>query len=428
MNTAAVVLLGCPKNRVDAETLLASLGTAGYTLTPDPADADIVVVTTCAFLRSAVRESETAIRRALALRRRRPGLRVVVAGCLVQRYGRTLQRRFPDVELAVGLDYLTEVPRLLRLRAAYACTTLPTASRPAPRLPTTPRHYAYLKIADGCDNRCSYCLLPDIRGRFRSRRAPDIIGEARALARAGAKELILVAQDTTAYGRDLYRRAALPRLLERLAGVPGVEWLRLMYTHPARYGPALLRELEHNPRLCRYVDVPIQHADDTVLHRMNRHHTRADIERLIARLRAIDGIRLRTTVMVGFPGETEKEFAELLRFLRAAEFDRLGAFEFSAEPGTPAATLRPRVPAALRAERLAAVMELQAAISRRRLRRLRGETLRVLADAPDTARTEWDAPEVDGVVRITGKPLLPGEFARVRITGSDEHDLTGRLA
>lgn len=424
---AAVVLLGCPKNRVDAEELLGALGRAGYAITVEPDRAEVVVVMTCAFLRSAVRESEAAIRRALAARRRNPGLRVVIAGCLVQRAGRSLLARFPGVELAAGIDYLAEIPRLLRLRAGYASSELPTRIAAGPRLVSTPAHYAYLKIADGCDNHCSYCLLPGIRGRFRSRPVPELLKEAARLARSGARELILVAQDTTAYGRDIYRRPALPRLLARLARIRGLGRLRLMYAHPARLTEPLVREFERNPRLCRYLDLPIQHVSDRVLARMNRGYGRADLERLVARLRAIDGMRLRTTVMVGFPGETETDFAELLDFLGRAEFDRLGAYAFSAEPGTRAAGLRPRVPVAVRQERLDRLMKLQAGISRRRLRRLRGRVLRVLADEPDTGRTEWDAPEVDGVVRFRGGSATPGKYVNVLVTGSDTHDLIGQV-
>ncbi|MFO7675832.1 MAG: 30S ribosomal protein S12 methylthiotransferase RimO [bacterium] len=424
---AAVILLGCPKNRVDAESTLASLGRAGYALTADLAAADVAVVTTCAFLRSAVRESEAAIRRALAARRRNPALRVVVAGCLVQRYGRRLHRRFPEVELLAGVDYLAEIPRLLKVRAGYACSESPSGTGSPDRLISTPRHYAYLRVADGCDNRCSYCLIPDIRGRFRSRRLPDIAAEAGRLARAGARELILVAQDTTAYGRDTMHRLVLPRLIDRLAALPGVAWLRLMYAHPVRFTDELVARFSTASRLCRYVDLPVQHAADRVLAAMNRGYSRADLERLIARLRAVPGMRLRTTVIVGFPGETDAEFRELLDFLRAVEFDRLGAYAYSAEAGTPAARLRPRVPAPVLRERLERVIALQSAISRRRLRALRGRTVTIIADMPDIGRTEWDAPEVDGVVRLSGPPATPGQFHRVLVTGSDDHDLHGRV-
>lgn len=423
---AAVVLLGCPRNRVDAEALLGAFGLAGYAITTQPALADVVVITTCAFLSSAVAESAAAIRRALAARLVNPGLRVVIAGCMVQRYGRSVLRKFPGVELAAGVDYLTDIPRLLRLRTSYASSEVPTRVLSRPRLLSTPAHYAYLKIADGCSNRCSYCLIPGIRGPLRSRSVPDLVEEAGRLVASGVRELVLVAEDTTSYGVDRYKHAGLVRLLRRLAGVRGLDWLRLMYAHPSRFTPALMREFDRNPRLCRYVDLPIQHVNDRVLARMNRGYRRVDLERLMDRLKAA-GVHVRTTVIVGFPGETDAEFSELLDFLAAMKFERLGAYAFSAETGTRAATLRPQVPKRVRQERLTAVMKLQARISRYRLRQLHGKILRVLAERPGLGRTEWDAPDIDGVVRFRGGTAVPGRFVDVRVTGSGTHDLTGRI-
>lgn len=427
MPRAAVVLLGCPKNQVDAERLLGSLGVAGWTLTDHLPSADLVVVTTCAFLGSAVRESESEIRRALALKRRRPGTRVAVAGCLVQREGRQLARRFPGVDLFCGIDRMADLPALLHSGTRFTCGRPAALEDPrAPRLLGAPGHYAFLRIGDGCDNRCSYCLIPRIRGRLRSRPMPDILCEAEALGRAGARELILIAQDTTTWGADRYSRPSLSRLLRRLAGIPGIEWLRLMYAHPAGVTESLCREFERNPKLCRYLDLPVQHCSDRVLEAMNRGHDRAHLDNVIARLRRIPGLCLRTTVITGFPGETDAEFDELLGFLGDARFERLGAYAFSPEPGTRAARLPGRLPTERCEERRARVLELQRGISRERLRGLRGRELTVLLDTPTTGRTEWDAPEVDGVVKFDRPAGRLGEFVRCRVTGSTDHDLRAR--
>ncbi len=415
-----LLALGCPKNLVDSEQLLGAMVQAGYAVTTRRADADVIVVTTCAFLGTAVEESEREIRTVLA--GRRPGQRVVVCGCLVARYGARLRRHLPGVDHFLGLSDMFRLPAVLA--TSDTCQLPSDISRPA-RLLSTPRHYAYLKIADGCDNRCSYCLIPSIRGRRRSRPVASIVTEAQGLARQGVKELILVAQDTTAYGLDTGARPALPRLLRALAAIRGIRWLRLMYTHPAHVGRGVLREFETNARLCRYIDLPIQHASSRLLTLMRRHYNRPYLEQLIRRIRRIPGMHIRTTVIVGFPGETDAEFAELLEFVRQAQFDRLGAYAFSPEPGTPAARMPDQVSAAVKQQRLAQLMRLQARISRERLSLLLGRRVLVLADSPDTGRTQWDAPEVDGVVRLT-RPVRPGTLVRCRVLRSTTHDLLAR--
>ncbi len=427
--SAAVILLGCPKNQVDTEVALGSLARAGWRIVTDPARADLIVITTCAFLGSAVRESEAVIERTLRLKRARADLKVAVGGCLVQRFGEELARRFPEVDLWVGIDALADIPRLLRLRARSFYCAEPRAVAPAgaARLLSTPRHFAYLKIADGCDNRCSYCLIPSIRGRLRSRPAEAILEEARGLARLGARELVLVAQDTTAWGSDRAGRPGLADLLCRLGRIRGIGWLRLMYAHPAHVDDRLLDEFRANPKLCRYLDLPVQHVADRILKKMNRRCTRRDIERVLERARAVDGMRLRTTVIVGFPGETDREFEELLGFVRAARFDRLSAYAYSAEPGTAAAALPGQVPARVKRERLAELMRAQARISRANLRRLVGSELTALVDQPGIGRTEWDAPEVDGTVRLEGRPARAGAFVRCRVTRSSTHDLAAAV-
>ncbi len=442
----ALLALGCPKNLVDSERLLAAMALAGYRPCTDPAAADVTVITTCAFLESAVRESEAAIREILTIKRHRaarchceersdaaiflrPAMKVVVAGCLVQRFGPRIRRRLPGVDLFVGIDQLTDIPRLLKQNTRYNATFPPAAlaTSRSPRLLCTPGHFAYLKIADGCDNRCAYCLIPAIRGRLRSRSVPDLVSEAEALARIGVRELIVIAQDTTAYGAGRYKRPALARLLRKLGTIRGIDWLRLMYTHPAHITEDVIREFASNPSLCRYIDLPIQHVSDRILRRMGRGYGRTRVEQLLESLRAIPDMHIRTTVLVGFPGETEQEFEELLCFIRQARFNRLGAYAFSAEPGTRAHRMPDQIPAAVRQSRLRELMRVQAGLSRRNLHKLAGQELRVLMDTPTTGRTEWDAPEIDGVVKLRNGKTRVGDFVQVQVTRTGTHDIHARL-
>ncbi|HTW90450.1 MAG TPA: 30S ribosomal protein S12 methylthiotransferase RimO [bacterium] len=479
---ACLVFLGCPKNQVDSEHVLGSLTEAGYSLTTDPHAADLIVITTCAFLQSAVRESEAAIREALKHKQESPGKRIVVAGCIVERYGKSLKHKFPAVDLWVPLSDMSRIPQLLaNRRSPIAIRRPPFASRPgrsaictrppglsfiphpssSPRVLSTPSHFAYLKIADGCDNRCSYCMIPDIRGPFHSRPMRDIVAEARDLARAGVKELILVAQDTTLYGTDLGGGSLLAQLLAELGKLDGIRWLRLMYTHPAHLTEDVIDEFASNPKLCRYIDLPIQHVADHLLAKMNRRYTREDVELLLESLRAIPDIHIRTTIIVGLPGETEAGFNELLAFVRAARFDRLSCYAYSPEPGTKATRLSGQVSPAVKKERVRRLMLAQAAISRANLKQLVGRKLTVLVDSPDAengdctapsqtqalggtvpdfppaknyhrrqvavGRTEWDAPEIDGVVRLSGRKVRPGSFVQALVTSSSTHDLTARV-
>ncbi len=495
--SACLVFLGCPKNQVDSEHVLGSLTEVGYSLTTEPRSADLIVITTCAFLQSAVRESEAAIEEALTHKQRSPDKKVVVAGCLVERYGKDLKRKFPAVDLWVRL---ADMPRIAKLPASSSKLQAPSSGKSeicnlksatcnhTSRVLSTPPHFAYLKIADGCDNRCSYCMIPDIRGPFRSRPLGDIAAEAKDLASIGVKELILVAQDTTLYGTDFRTgvhhkdtktpRAGNPKpllsascsscfrgsisapgsppqlatLLEELGKVDGIRWLRLMYTHPAHITEDVIDQFASNPKLCRYIDLPIQHIADHLLDRMNRHYTRKDVELLLHDLHAIPDLHVRTTIIVGLPGEAKRDFDELLAFVRAARFDRLSCYAYSPEPGTRAARLPGQVSPAVKKERVRRLMLAQAAVSRANLKKLIGRKLTVLVDAltadteshhrdtkaqrgyekktaPDAAiaRTEWDAPEIDGVVKLTGRRTTPGRFVTALVTGSSTHDLTARV-
>ena len=429
--------LGCPKNLVDSEIILADLVRLGFVVRGSIEDADVAVLNTCSFLESARTEAEDWVRQAVRLKRAGRLKAVVVAGCLPAIAGRELLARFPEVDVIAG-------PRD-RLRVAKACADLVRfpARRKAflsgsdalvravhPRAVSTGRHTAYLKLSEGCDNNCSYCLIPRIRGRLVSREMGSVLREAELLAGDGVRELCLVAQDTTAYGMDLYGRPALAELLRRLETVEGAVWVRLLYTHPARWTDELTEVLRDGPNLCKYADVPIQHVSDKMLSLMRRRVTK---KKLVGRLKKIrgevPGVSLRTTVMVGFPGEGEGEFSELMEFLEEFRFDHLGAFSYSCEPGTRAAALAGQVGRGVKEERLRRVMELQKEISRARNASRTGERATVLMDAVDaggargTGRTEGQAPDVDGVVQVTGKGLREGQFCEVTIVGSAEYDL-----
>ncbi len=403
---AAVKALGCPKNRVDSEHLLGALLDAGYELTENLPEADLIVLTTCAFLSSAVQETEDAIKNLLRLKENNPSLKLFVAGCLVERYGRGLKKRFPGVDRWLTLK---EMSRFF--------------ARTSARLISTPSHYAYLKIADGCENRCSYCLIPDIRGKFRSRPIEEVVAEAEALAGAGVKELILIAQDTTLYGKDIYGSPALAQLLSKLEPVKGLRWIRLLYTHPAHLKEDVIEQFGSNSKLCRYIDLPIQHISDRILALMNRRYTRRDVEKLLGRLRTVPEMRVRTTVITGFPGETEAEFEELLQFVKQAQFDRLSGYVFSPEPGTRAFAMANQVDKETARLRLRRIMRTQARISRARLKSMVGQNTVVLMDFLNEGRTEWDAPEIDGVVRLRGDKVFPGEFINAKIVASSTYDL-----
>jgi ribosomal protein S12 methylthiotransferase len=311
---------------------------------------------------------------------------------------------------------------------------------------STPRHFAYLKIADGCDNRCSYCMIPDIRGPFRSRPLRDILAETTDLARAGVKELILVAQDTTLYGTDsrtgtshkdtktqspiqvgFQGEPKLAALLKELGEINGIRWLRLMYTHPAHITEDVIDQFSSNPKLCRYIDLPIQHVADHLLEKMNRHYSRQDVELLLESLRAIPDMHIRTTIIVGLPGETRRDFDELLAFIRSARFDRLSCYAYSPEPRTRAALLPGQVSPAVKKERVRRLMLAQAAISRTNLRKLVGHRLTLLIDSPGIGRTQWDSPEIDGMVKLSGRKAVPGRLVTALVTGSSTHDLTARV-
>jgi ribosomal protein S12 methylthiotransferase len=426
-----VVSLGCPKNLVDSEHILGVLGRSGWRIAATPELADVVVVNTCGFLQSAVKEAYGVIRGILDSRL--PNQCIVVAGCLVQRQLAALQQMFPQVEHFIGIDDIPRLPAILGRPGKTAGRPLraPTGLCRAglPRLVSTPGHYAFLRIADGCDNCCAYCLIPSIRGRLRSRSLHDILREARMLAANQVRELILIAQDTTAYGLDIVGRSLLAPLLRRLARVEGIEWLRVLYTHPAHFTPDLLDELAASDKVVKYIDLPLQHISDRLLQCMNRRSLRSDVEFLLGRLRSIPGMAIRTTFITGLPGETRAEFAELLEFVHQGHFAHVGCFAYSPEPGTRAARMPGPVAPATREARARELMAAQRRISLARNRALVGRTAEVRIDRFDSGRNEYlgrtyaDAPEIDNTAHVRGDRLIVGSVVSASVIRAGAYDI-----
>ncbi len=429
------VSMGCAKNSVDSETLMGRLAFEGHAVVEEPEEARVGIINTCAFIQDAVKENIDAILDLELLKERGVLERIVVVGCIVNRYEAELRRELGSVDLFARaedwdsvVDYLAGLERPER-GPAPSCGRL--------RLPGTPAWTRYLKVGEGCDTFCSYCSIPLIRGRLRSLPVERLVEEARALCAEGARELCLVGQDLTAYGRDLYGEPATLRLLRELdAALPEGTWVRLLYLHPDRLTPEFVDFLMDSGKILRYLDVPIQHIDDAILARMNRSPASAHIREIFRHIRRKDPLfALRTTVMTGFPGETEAQFRKVLDFLEEAEIDRVGAFVYSPEEGTRAASFSDPVPREVAEERYARLMELQAEISLERSALFVGRELDVLVEEVDEEAGEaWgrsyrDAPEVDGLVGISGAgDAVPGTFVRVRVTDGTEHDLFGCLA
>ena len=427
-NRINVVTLGCSKNVVDSEHVMAQLEAAGYEVVFDSNDNDAatVVINTCGFIGDAKEESINTILQFVQAKSEGLIDRLFVIGCLSERYADELRAEIPEVDDYFGArDFRGIVERL----AGAWRPELATA-----RHLTTPAHYAYLKISEGCNWRCAYCAIPLIRGGHVSVPMEQVVREAEELARGGVKELIVVAQDTTFYGVDLYGERKLAELLRRLAAIDGVEWIRLHYTYPTGFPQEVIDEMRDEPKVCRYIDIPLQHIADTQLSAMRRGITKERTIALLDRLRReVPGIAIRTTLMVGFPGETEADFAELEEFVREQRFDRLGVFPYSAEEGTPSAEMADDVPEEVKQARVERIMKLQQEISLQNNLRRVGETYRVIVDRREgdfyVARTEFDSPEVDEEILISaaGGTLHPGEFRTVRITDAEEYDLYGEL-
>jgi ribosomal protein S12 methylthiotransferase len=439
--TYAFVSLGCPKNLVDSERMLGKLCQDGYALVPDADGADVVVVNTCGFIEPARQESLGVIREMLELKKKGRVGAVVVAGCLAERKKEELLQEVPEVDHIVGVFGREQIGEVVD-RALAQRLEQRSLFRPAPvraledtaRLRITPRHYAYLKISEGCDRLCTFCAIPGMRGKHVTKPIEEVLREARELVADGVRELILVAQDTTYYGMDLYGRVRLAELLRELDTLDGLDWIRVLYAYPINFTEELIDTLAGADRIVPYLDLPLQHINDRVLRRMQRRVNRAATEQLLSRLReAIPGLTLRTTFIVGFPGETEAEFEELLAFVRATRFERAGVFPYSYEPGTPAARLDGHLPEEVKVERRGRLMEAQQLVAFDWSRQQLGKEIEVIIDGPDPevpnhhlARGHADAPDIDGLVRVKGKGLHPGDLVRVKVTGADGYDLVAR--
>ncbi len=468
-----MVSLGCPKNLVDSELMLGDLARHHYEITADPAEAEVLIVNTCGFIDSARRESVDTILEMAEYKKKGSCRRLLVTGCLVQGYAEQLRAELPEVDAFLGSADYPGIARVVRgllgrkeieeplLKVGNPAWLYDSAS---PRLLSTPPHMAYLKVAEGCDHACTFCAIPKLRGRMRSRPVEDILAEARSLAGRGVREINVISQDTSEYGRDLYGRPRLDALLEALDTVQGPRWIRLHYLYPAFLNDRVLAALARGRRLAKYVDLPLQHADDAMLKAMRRPGGyRANLE-LLERLRdRVPGAALRSSFIVGFPGETEERFETLLKFIRESQLDRVGVFAYSQEALTPSGSLPDQIPERVKESRRRRAMAVAAEVSARRLKGRVGETLEVMAERPSrdadaavvdsvehgslaprrvaptirrsagdlwVGRTEWDAPDIDGRVYFTPAPGAapsPGDFVRVRIERSTEHDLVGRV-
>jgi ribosomal protein S12 methylthiotransferase len=459
------VSLGCPKNLVDSEVMMGLSQEGGHTLTPNPGDADVIVINTCAFIDSAKEESVNTILELAEFKKTGNCKRLVVTGCLGERYRDELKAQIPEIDAVLGTGDVPEivgaiegsafaasqlrrdrlVSRTIPLTLVHAQSPEPTAQglptylydAESPRVFTTPRHFAYIKVAEGCDYKCSFCIIPKLRGHYRSRPVEAIVREARSLAARGVRELILISQDTTFYGRDLGDGAALPTLLRELNTVEGIDWIRLLYLYPTTITDDILDAMAECDKVVKYIDLPLQHAADEVLRRMKRPGTGKQYEKLLARIRArVPGVSLRTTLIVGFPGETEAEFEELCAFVRSVGFDHVGVFTYSHEEGTTAHDLRDDVPAATKKKRRNALMAEQKRIVARAQKRRVGSAVQVMVDGPSPehelvwrGRLAGQAPEIDPVVYFTDAnldTLRPGALLQAEIVGSREYDLVVR--
>ncbi|HEV7473522.1 MAG TPA: 30S ribosomal protein S12 methylthiotransferase RimO [Pyrinomonadaceae bacterium] len=448
MKKVGFISLGCPKNLVDSEVMMGQLKANGYELTADAGEADTIVVNTCGFIDAAKQESIDTILEAARLKTDGKATRLVVAGCLVERYRDDLKASLPEVDAFIGTSQINDI--LAVCDPQTDTRSLPVISlgnqsatylydESTPRVLATPSQYAFIKIAEGCDRPCAFCFIPQMRGHFRSRRFGSIVAEAHQLAEEGVKELILVAQDSSRYGEDLGKQDALAHLLRELSHTDGVEWVRVMYTYPTHISDAFLDVLAEEPKAVKYLDMPLQHASQNVLKLMKRGGNRASLEKLIKRVRdRVPGIAVRTTFIAGFPGETDKDFEELLAFVKNVEFDRVGVFTYSDEEGTPAFDLPNKVEPRIAKQRRARLMKAQSRISRKRNKAKIGQQVQVMFEGESNesellwqGRMETQAPDIDGCVLINDAPdgfaPTPGDFVNVLLTGAQEYDLVGAI-
>jgi ribosomal protein S12 methylthiotransferase len=436
-----ILSLGCPRNLVDSEVLAGILAANGYRITDDVAKADIAILSTCVFINDAKEESIEYVFDLVRLKKQKKIKKIIVAGCFCQRYPENLKKEIPEIDAIIGFDYYPRiheaVEQILAGEKVYwvkkDCSFLYDAAMP--RLMTTPAHYAYIKISEGCNHTCSFCIIPKIKGPLRSRSIDSLISETRRLVQNGAKEIILIGQDTTTYGLDLYKKPALDILLDEIAKVKGVKWLRLLYTHPALFTDSIIKVYKKNNNICRYVDLPIQHISNHILKLMGRPGSRQAIIKLIKKVRReIPNVALRSSLIVGFPHENKKDFQELLDLIEEIRFERLGLFKYSQEEGTKASLLKKQLSEKVKDERFEALMLKQQEISRSLNESFLNKTMEVIIDKKSDeedglylARSQYDAPEVDGMVfvKTKSKKIKPGDIVEAKIVDTYEYDLVG---
>jgi ribosomal protein S12 methylthiotransferase len=426
------VSLGCDKNLVDSEKMLGKLDGSGFRFTDEAEEADIAVVNTCCFIHDAKEESVNTLLEMAELKDKGKLKILIAAGCLAQRYREEIQKEIPQVDAIIGTTETESIVKVIQSLLGEAAPTA-TADRTEERSLTTGGHFAYLKIAEGCDKFCTYCIIPSIRGKYKSIPVEELVAEAAKLADGGVKELILVAQETTRYGVDLYGEKRLPILLRELSQIPGLVWIRLLYCYPEEITEELIETIAEEPKICHYLDIPIQHASDEILKKMGRQTTREDIVFLVNRIRErIPDICLRTTFISGFPGESEEDHQTLLDFVSDMQFDRVGVFPYSKEEGTPAAKMKGQVPKRLKEKRRKEIMLLQQEIAFAKAQEMEGRKLSVMIEGKAVdqdvyvTRTYRDAPEVDGYLFLqTDETYMTGDFVEVVVTGANTYDLIG---
>ena len=441
MQNILFVSLGCDKNLVDSETMLGLLTEKGYHFTDSEEEADVIVVNTCCFIGDAKEESVNTILEMAEYRKNGRCRALIVTGCMAERYRQEIQEEIPEVDAVLGTTAFDRIVGAVEeALAGHRMLCCEDAGRlvlaDTKRILTTGGHYAHLKIAEGCDKHCTYCIIPHLRGPYRSVPLERLVKEASELAEQGVKELILVAQETTLYGTDLYGEKSLHRLLKELCRIKGIRWIRIQYCYPEEIYKELVETIKEEPKICHYLDLPIQHASDRILKRMGRRTSQKDIREIVAGLRReIPDICLRTTLISGFPGETQEDHEELMAFVDEMEFDRLGVFAYSAEEDTPAASMPDQIPEEIKEERRDEIMELQQEIAFEKAEEMVGKELWCMVEGKLTdeyayvARTYRDAPGVDGYLFIqTTEELMSGDFVKVRVTGAEEYDLIGEIA
>ena len=434
------ISLGCDKNLVDTEVMLGMLASRGYEMTNDEQEADIIVINTCCFIHDAKEESIQNILEMAEYKKNGSAKALIVTGCMAERYRQEILDEIPEVDEVLGTTAYNRILDAVDVALAgqHEVMTADLDALPLPetkRLVTTGGHFAYLKIAEGCDKHCTYCIIPKIRGNFRSVPMERLLKEAQDLAEQGVKELILVAQETTLYGKDLYGEKSLPKLLRELCKISGIRWIRILYCYPEEITDELIQVMKEEPKICHYLDLPIQHANDTILKRMGRRTSKQELIDIVQKLRKeIPDICLRTTLITGFPGETQEQHEEVMEFIDTLEFDRLGAFTYSPEEDTPAATFEDQIDEEVKEDRQADIMELQQEIAFDKAEDMIGREVLVMIEgkvADENAyvgRTYRDAPNVDGLIFInTDVELISGDFAKVKVTGALDYDLIGEL-